>query len=65
MQYVCLCEADLANFCLLPGGRAPKLVELDVKPFIDVGMNLVVLVTDLLRRQALLQSLQVKDNTQN
>lgn len=58
MYCVSLPDSDLADFCLLPGRRAPKFVKLDVKPFINVTMYLVVLVADLLRGQSLLQSLQ-------
>ena len=50
--------ADLCDLCLLPCWCAPKLVKGNVNPLIDIGMDLVVLVTDLLRGQALLQSLQ-------
>lgn len=48
----------LSNFCLLPGGGAPKIVEADVEPAVDVGMDGIVLVTNLLAGQALLQRLQ-------
>ena len=60
MQVHCVSvpESYLPNFCLLPSRGAPKFVKLNVEPFIDVGMDLVVLVADLLRGQPLLQSLQ-------
>ena len=46
--------AHLRNLGLLPGGGPPKMVKADVKPLVDLGMDLVVLVADLLRRDALL-----------
>ena len=50
--------ANLTNFCLLPCWCASKLVKGDVKPLINVSVDLVVLVTNLLRGQAFLKSLQ-------
>lgn len=46
--------AYLRNLCLLPGGGPPEMVKADVKPLVDLSMDLVVLVTDLLGRDALL-----------
>jgi hypothetical protein len=47
-------EFYLPDLCLLPCGCTPKFVKGDVKPLINICMDLVVLVTDLLWRQALL-----------
>ena len=46
--------AHLRNFGLLPGGGPPEMVKADVKPLVDLGVDLVVLVTDLLGRDAFL-----------
>ena len=46
--------AHLRNFSLLPGGGPPEMVKANVKPLVDLSMDLVVLVTDLLGRDALL-----------
>lgn len=40
-----------------PGGSAPELVKLDVKPVVDLLVYCVILVADLLARAALLQRL--------
>ena len=46
--------AHLRNFGLLPGGGPPKMVKANVKPLVDLSVDLVVLVTDLLGRDPLL-----------
>ena len=54
--------AYLTNLCLLPCGRAPKLVKGNVKPLVDVSVDLVVLVTDLLRSQTFFQRLHASSD---
>ena len=43
---------------LLLGSRTSEMIEIDVEPLVDALVNGVVLVTDLPRRQTLLNSLQ-------
>lgn len=43
--------------CLLLGGGSAKIVKVNLEPFVDAGVNSVVLVTDLLGCQALLSGL--------
>ena len=38
-----LCEYILGDLCMLSGRCAPKYVEADFKPFINIGMYFVVL----------------------
>mmetsp|Transcript_35423 Transcript_35423/g.67798 ORF Transcript_35423/g.67798 Transcript_35423/m.67798 type:complete len:299 (+) Transcript_35423:1976-2872(+) len=55
-------EYALRDGGLLGGGGAAELVELDVEPLIDALVDLVVLVANLPRRQALLQSLGLRSS---
>lgn len=43
------CENVLGNVCLLGGGSATEDVEANVEPFVDLGVQLVVLVAQLFR----------------
>ena len=57
-------EQRISSTCLgylglLPGGRAPKVVEADLEPLVDGPVLRVVLVADLLARQPLLQRLHI------
>ncbi len=56
-------EADgsvLFSLGLLLGGGAPEEVEVDLEPPVDVGVDGVIFVADLLRRQTLLTSLVLR-----
>ena len=44
----------MSDLCLLLRGSATENVEIAVEPLIDLFMNFIVVVTDLLRRLALL-----------
>ena len=47
------------SLCLLCGRRSAEVVEVDVEPLVDLGVQRVVLVADLLRRQSLFQRLRL------
>lgn len=51
-------EDGLGDLGLGARGRAPELVKVDVEPFVNGLVDRVVLVANLLLRQALLQSLR-------
>lgn len=62
----CKCEISTDTFvivaalCLLARSRATEVIEIAVKPFIDASMNLIVLIADLLRREAFLNRFRLR-----
>ena len=56
-------EHVLRNLCLLLRGRATKMIEANIEPLVDALVKLIVLVTDLLRRQTLLNRLGLGSRT--
>ena len=49
-------ENVLGDLGLMRSGCSSKFIEIDIKPFIYLSMNGVILITNLLRSQFFLQS---------